>query len=70
MINAPYDRHWHLLSRLEKIRATFFFLRCLIFHRKYRKRTGERRIHQISIVYETKCQKCGCEDISDVWFNL
>jgi hypothetical protein len=49
---------------------TLKFLRCLFFHRRYRKRTGERRILKISIWYETRCERCGCEDVDDVEWVL
>lgn len=44
----------------------FQFFRCLLFHGKHRKRTGERRIRSVSIVYETKCERCGCESIPEI----
>jgi hypothetical protein len=44
------------------------YLWCLIFHRKHHHRTGERRIHRVSIAYDTRCDKCGMEDTEMVWF--
>lgn len=43
------------------------YIWCLIFHRRYRRRTGERRIHRVSIAYEIKCDKCGNEDTEIQW---
>ena len=42
------------------------FIWCFLFHGRYRKRTGQRQILKVSIWYETKCEKCGREDIDDV----
>jgi hypothetical protein len=61
-----YDKNYDSLSRIEKMESTLFFLRCMFFHSKHRKRTGERRIRKVSIAYETKCEKCGCGDLPDV----
>jgi len=36
---------------------------CLLFHRRYRHRTGDRRIHRVSISYDVRCEKCGTEDV-------
>lgn len=38
-------------------------VRCLVLHRRYRKRTGERRIRQVSIAYDVVCERCGIEDV-------
>lgn len=48
------------------IEAIKFFW-CLIFHRRHRSRTGERRIGQVSITYDIKCSKCGNEDVDIQW---
>ena len=34
---------------------------CRLFHRRWRKRTGKRRIRRLSICYEVICEKCGTE---------
>lgn len=43
---------------------------CLLFHKSYRKRTGERRIMRVSIVYEIHCEKCGNDDEERVWLFI
>lgn len=48
--------------------SIFQILRCVIFHRRYHKRTGERYIGRVSITYEMRCEKCGMDGLADTWW--
>lgn len=50
------------------MRDVLKFIWCFLFHRKYRKRTGERTILTVSITYTVICSKCGNEDWEKEWF--
>lgn len=41
---------------------------CLLMHRRHHHRTGERRLHTVSIAYERFCTRC-CLDVPSelVW---
>lgn len=37
---------------------------CNLFHRKYRKRTGTRRLRESLAFYDVKFWKCGVKDVT------
>ena len=44
------------------------WIRCKLFHKNYRRRTGEKRIEPPEVLYSVHCDRCGFDDEDAVSF--
>lgn len=53
---------YFILDGIRAVVKVLPFIWCQLFHNRYRRRTGDRRIRESMIAYDLLCEKCGIED--------
>jgi len=43
------------------------FIWCMLFHRRFQEKTGERYVLKVSISYFVRCSRCGIEHLKKNW---